>query len=182
MTVTGIILAGGKSSRMGQDKAFMRWNGKAFIQHVIDAALPLCNSLIISGDDSKLEEFGHPIVNDLRSAEGPVTALASCFGQVKTDAALVLSCDVPQIKTKDLQLLIDRHSNEYNVTIYSYQGKQMPLAGIYGRSSFHFFEKAFQNHQRKLFDVLNELRVQEIEYTGQQGLHNINTLKDFAEL
>jgi molybdopterin-guanine dinucleotide biosynthesis protein A len=182
MTVTGIILAGGKSTRMGQDKAFMQWNEKTFVQHVIDAAQPLCDSLIISGDNPKLEAFGHALVKDLRLTEGPVTALAGCFRQITTEVALVLSCDVPQITSEDLSMLIESHTQENDVTLYAYCGKQMPLVAVYNARCFPVFEKAFQNHQKKLFDVLNGLTVQEVEFNGLQGLHNINTLNDFAEL
>lgn len=182
MTVTGIILAGGKSTRMGQDKAFMQWNGKSFLQHVIDAALPVCDAILLSGDQPELQKFGFTIVNDLRDGEGPVTALAGCFRQVKTDVALVLSCDVPQIRTADLELLIKNHQPENDVTLYTYQDRQMPLVAVYGRSCFSFFEEAFQNRQRKLFDVLSKLKVQEVAFTGEQGLQNINTTKDFAEI
>ena len=182
MTVTAIILAGGKSTRMGQEKAFMQWKGKSFIKHIIDAALPVCDAVILSGNQSKLQKFGFTVVKDLREGEGPVTALTGCFRQVKTDVALVLSCDVPQIRTADLEQLIKNHQPENDVTLYSYQGRQMPLVAVYNRSCFPNFEEAFFSQKRKLFDVLSKLNVQELAFTGEQGLLNINTTKDFAEL
>jgi molybdopterin-guanine dinucleotide biosynthesis protein A len=182
MKVTGILLAGGKSIRMGQSKAHLLWQGKPFLQHVIDAALPLCDALLISGNQPDLHIFGYPVVADLREGEGPVTALASCFRHVITDVALVLSCDVPQISTEDLEHLIASCHAENDVTLYTYQGRQMPLVAVYNRSIFSFFEDAFQNHQRKLFDVLNKLNVQEVTFTGEQGLQNINTTEDYATL
>lgn len=182
MTVTGIILAGGKSTRMGQDKAFMQWKGKSFLQHVIDAALPICDAVIISGDQPELQNFGLPVINDLRKGEGPVTALTSCFRRVNTDVALVLSCDVPQIRPADLEHLINSHQSEIDVSLYTYSGRQMPLVAVYNRSAFSLFEEALLNEQRKLFDVLSKLDVQEVAFTGNHGLQNINTTKDLAEL
>jgi molybdopterin-guanine dinucleotide biosynthesis protein A len=182
MMITGIILAGGKSTRMGHDKAFLQWEGKPFAQHVIDAAKPLCQKLLISGSQPELHEFGYPVVEDLRQFEGPVTALASCFKHVDTKAVLVLSCDVPQITTADLENLGNHHQPEYDVTLYSFQGKQMPLVAIYNRSSFQAFERAFKARQKKLFNVLDGLRVNVISFTGKQGLYNINTTKDLTVL
>ncbi len=182
MRFTGIILAGGKSTRMGRDKALMKWKGKPFIQHAIDAAKPLCQNLIISGNQSPLNDFGVQVVKDLRQDEGPVTALVSCFRQIKTEAAIVLSCDVPQITTGDLELLQKHHQSDNDVTLYSFLDKQMPLVAIYNRSSFQAFEIAFRSGQRKLFNILDGLRICEVAFTGKQGLYNINTTKDLAVL
>ena len=182
MMVTGIILAGGKSSRMGSDKAFLHWNGKPFIQHVIDAAQPVCRSLILSGDQPELREYGFSVTEDLRKSEGPVTALASCFRQVKTDAALVLSCDVPTIRTDDIKRLLAHHVPENDATLYTFQNRQMPLVAVYNKSSFSVFEDAFQHHRQKLFNVLDRLKIMEVDFKGSRGLYNINTKKDLAEL
>ena len=180
--LSAIILAGGKSQRMGQDKAFIEWRGQTFIQHLIDAVLPLTNDIFISGDNQKLNALGFTLVSDEIQNAGPVVALASCFKNIETENVLVLSCDVPQVSTKDLELLISNHNNKTNVTYFTFRGKSIPLAGIYNKRCFPVFIAEMERGERKLFNVINKLIIQEIEYKGVGGLQNVNTPQDLKIL
>lgn len=182
MKVVGIVLAGGKSTRMGEDKAFLEWNGKLFLQYCIDALNLHCSEIFISGDNLRLVDFDLPVIQDLRKDEGPVTALASCFASLSCDVAVVLSCDVPQIMQSDIASLLESHASEQDVTMFSYQGKALPLVGVYSRKCFGQFTKAFEDRTQKLFGVIDKLNTKEIEFKGPKGLHNINTQKDLAVL
>jgi molybdopterin-guanine dinucleotide biosynthesis protein A len=180
--MSAILLAGGKSTRMGQDKAFMQWNGKRFLEHVIEAAKSVSSKVILSGDKDRLSEFGLEIIEDMEKDNGPVFALASCFAELADENVLVLSCDVPQINAKDLDFLIGKQKLDADVTCYEYKGKVMPLIGIYSPSSFMAFKNAMENGERKLFSVLNGLKVNTVKYEGVDGLMNINTLQDLKAL
>jgi molybdopterin-guanine dinucleotide biosynthesis protein A len=182
MSLTAIILAGGKSSRMGQDKAFIPWKGKPFIEHSIAAAEKVASRVILSGDTPRLLEFGLEVIKDVQKGKGPVYALASCFSQVKTENALVLSCDVPQVSASDLEYLIQNHESGVDVTCYAYDGKVMPLVGVYSSSSFDAFKNAVEGEERKLFTVLSRLNVKTIDYKGEGGLMNINNPEDLKAL
>ena len=182
MSLTAIILAGGKSSRMGQDKAFIPWKGKRFIEHSIAAAEKVAPRVILSGDKQRLLEFGLEVIEDAEEGKGPVYGLASCFSQVETENALVLSCDVPQVSASDLEYFIQNHEPKVDVTCYAYDGKAMPLIGVYSSSSFEAFIKAVKREEHKLFTVLSELNVNTIDYKGVDGLMNINTPQDLKAL
>jgi molybdopterin-guanine dinucleotide biosynthesis protein A len=177
-----IILAGGKSTRMGSDKAFLPWGNTTFLGQIINAVLPLTGEIYLSGDNARLYDFGLPVIQDLRPNEGPVTALASCFPQIKTELVLVLSCDVPQIKTQDLQVLLNTVKPDLDMTMFSFQNRALPLVAVYGRRSFTAFEAAFQHRERKLFNVLEKLKTQTIVFDGEGGLENVNTREDFEEI
>ena len=178
-SLSAIILAGGKSSRMGSDKAFLPWGETTFLGQIINAVLPLTGEIYLSGDDARLHDFGLPVIQDLRPDEGPVTALASCFPQIKTELVLLLSCDVPQIKTQDLQVLLNTVKPEFDMTMFSFQNRALPLVAVYARSSFAAFEKAFHHGERKLFNVREKLKTQTIIYEGIDGLMNVNTRKEY---
>jgi len=179
--IAAIILAGGKSTRMGQDKAFLAWRGKTFIQHLIDAVAPLTSDIYISGGGQKLNTLGYEVIADEINNEGPVVALASCFKRLAAENVLVLSCDVPQITAKDLEELIAAHKNN-DATYFKFLGKSMPLAGIYNKSCFSVFIAEMQKGERKLFNVINKLNTKEVEYSGVRGLQNVNTPQDFKIL
>ena len=131
---------------------------------------------------ARLHDFGLPVIQDLRPNEGPVTALSSCFPQIKTELVLVLSCDVPQIKTQDLQVLLNTVKPDLDMTMFSFQNRALPLVAVYGRSSFTAFEAAFQHSERKLFNVLKKLKTQTIVFDGDGGLENVNTRTEYEEI
>ncbi len=180
--LAAIILAGGQSKRMGRDKAFLLWKDKPFIQHLIDAVLPLTRDVYFSGKSQKLKTLGFEVIADEIENAGPVVALASCFNKIKAKSVLVLSCDVPQIATKDLKELIAVNTPEYDAVFYTFNGKAMPLAGIYNQSCFSVFIAEMQAGERKLFNVLDKLKTKEIEYKCAGGLQNINTPHDLKLL
>ena len=182
MSLTAIILAGGKSSRMGRDKAFITWKGKRFIEHSIAAAEKVAPRVILSGDKKRLSDFGLDVIEDIEEDKGPVYALASCFSQVEIENALVLSCDVPQVSASDLVYLIQNHEPKVDVTYYACGGKAMPLIGVYSSSSFEAFCNAVERKENKLFTVLSGLNVKTIDYKGETGLKNINKPEDLKAL
>jgi molybdopterin-guanine dinucleotide biosynthesis protein A len=75
--ITGLILAGGKSSRMGEDKGFLLRNGKPFIQYSIDALTPLVSEIIIVSDHPKYDVFRLKRINDITKNSGPVAGICS---------------------------------------------------------------------------------------------------------
>ena len=172
--VAAVILAGGKSTRMGRDKAFLNWSGKSFLKHIIDQVESLNIPIYLSGQQEKLMEFDLPVIEDLIPDQGPVTALASCFDKVKADQILVLSCDVPQIKSTELKRLFAVHKAD--VTMFSCNGQQLPLVAVYSLSSFDKFIEAHQKGERRLFNVINKMKVKSIIYKGE--LQNVNSPQD----
>ena len=81
--ITGIVLAGGKSSRMGLDKGLIKMNQQTFIQAVINAMRPLVGDIIIVSNNSDYDQFGYLRINDLIKDSGPLAGLYSglCFSQ-----------------------------------------------------------------------------------------------------
>ena len=77
MDITGIILSGGKSLRMGQDKGLMSLDGKFMIEHVIDHIKPLCKQILISANQEEYHKFGYPVVRDEIKDIGPAGGIVS---------------------------------------------------------------------------------------------------------
>jgi len=148
--ITGIILAGGKSSRMGTDKGFLMLNNKPFIQYSIDALKPLVSEIIIVSDDSKYEEFGLKRVNDITKNAGPVAGISSGLNASSTAYNLILSCDIPLITSEILQkLIVDFDVNTQIIQIES-QGKSMPLIAMYKKEVAHIFNTLLKDDERRL--------------------------------
>lgn len=97
MKVLGAIIAGGKSSRMGQDKAFIEWRGKALIAHVIERLSPQVDAVIIN-TNSKSARFSLPVVSDLIETRTPIAGLHAALTYAAMhgfDAMLSAACDTP---------------------------------------------------------------------------------------
>jgi molybdopterin-guanine dinucleotide biosynthesis protein A len=175
-----VLLAGGKSSRMGTNKALLTFRGKSFLQTIIDAVQPLEIPVYLSGNGAWLHAFGLPVVRDLAFDQGPVVALASCFSAVQAEQMLVLSCDVPQLSSQHIKRLLSEHTLDTDVTLYRSGGKDLPLVAVYSKSAFPYFEHAMNTGDRKLLSVIAKLKVKRINDNG--NLKNINTPKDLEAI
>lgn len=178
--LAAVILAGGMSTRMGTNKALLNYKGKSFLQTIIDELKPLKIPIYLSGNHDWLAEYDLPIIRDEEAEQGPVVALASCFRSINAINTLVISCDVPQLKTEDIRRLIDAHKADIDVTMFRAEEKDLPLIAIYSKSAYPHFLTAFKNGERRLFSVIDKLQSAFINVTGP--LKNINTPKDLASI
>ena len=184
--ITGIILAGGKSSRMGQDKGLLILNGKPMIQHVIDRLeeLNLSRILIVS-NNSNYAQFPYLVVEDVIVEKGPLGGIHAGLLHSKTNTNLILSCDTPNVTTELLDYLISKSKNEA-VTIAEFNGKEHPLIGIYDRGILESVTNNLENNQLKLITFCKELnaRVLTIPKDLAEEVHfsNVNTREELEKL
>ena len=97
--ITGIILAGGKSSRMGTEKGLILYKNKPFVEHIIEAMNPLVDNIIIISNNKAYKSFGFRCYEDLIKNTGPLAGIYTGLRYSKTENNLIVSCDVPLINT-----------------------------------------------------------------------------------
>lgn len=182
--ITGIILAGGKSSRMGADKGFVSYKNKPFIEHIIKAMQPLVDDIIIISNNKNYEIFGFDCYNDLIKNAGPLAGIYTGLKYSKTENNLVVSCDVPLINTEVLQKLIDQQNDVSEVIQIQSDGKNMPLIAIYKKQCEAIFLEELNQDQRKVQKALEKCEVKTvvIEPNFEKHTTNINTQKDLELL
>ncbi|MDD7887296.1 molybdenum cofactor guanylyltransferase [Flavivirga sp. 57AJ16] len=182
--ITGIVLAGGKSSRMGTDKGFLRLNEKTFIQHSIDALKPLVSKIIIVSDNPDYDTLGYKRVTDTIKNAGPVAGICSGLEASKTDYNLVLSCDIPLIKTKILEKLIINTDTDPDIVQIESHGKTMPLIALYKKRCGRVFSNLLKNDERRLRMVVNQCRVKNIplDHHDMNATTNVNTKEELKQL
>lgn len=178
--ITGIILSGGKNSRMGTDKGFLSLNGKLFTQYCIDALYPLVSEIIIISNHSDYDRFGLKRVEDVIENAGPLAGLYSGLLQSKTPYNLVLSCDVPLITSNILEKLIENISDEIDVAQIESNGKTMPLIALYKTKNKDLFYKLLKRGERRLRTAVNQCKVKNITLTSESEKFtvNVNTPED----
>jgi molybdopterin-guanine dinucleotide biosynthesis protein A len=148
------VQAGGRSSRMGQDKAFLEVEGLTLVERVLVAAQSVVNSLsiIINSNNPNrdayqklIDKWNVRLLYDLHDHRGPLggihTALVHC---AKEEAALILACDLPFLTTQFLLFLSQIHQNDNHQSItlpVDREGRLQPLAGIYSPSCLPAIER-----------------------------------------
>lgn len=176
MKYSGIVLAGGKSSRMGTDKPLLQLKGKPMIQYSIDALKPLCEEITIVSNGDHLADFGYPVVADRFLEAGPVAGIHAGLSHSSNEKCIVLGCDLPNISSLLLQQLLDVYQ-EGTTLVARCAGQMHPLVGIYQKSTLVLLEQFLNNDSRKLRDCLVELNacVHKFPESMQDHFANINT-------
>jgi molybdopterin-guanine dinucleotide biosynthesis protein A len=183
--ITAIILAGGKSQRMGTDKGLLNLNGKTFIKHICDALQPIVGSniLIVSGN-KEYDALGFTRVEDIIENKGPVGGLYTALAASKTKVNLVLSVDVPLVSTELLEWILKNHDETYMVTQTKSGDKTSPLIGVYDRSMRIVFGEHMAGNQLKLRQVIEDVKHQTLEVPEKWNnqVQNINTPEEYQNL
>ena len=183
--ITAIVLAGGKSQRMGTDKGLLDLNGKTFIQHICDALQPIVGSnILIISSNKEYDALGFSRVEDIIDNKGPVGGLYTGLKESKTKVNLVLSVDVPLVSTELLEWLIKSHEETDMVTQTKIGDKTNPLIGVYDRSMRIVFGEHMAGNQLKLRQVIEDVKHQTIEVPEKWSnqVQNINTKEEYQNL
>ncbi|MBU0561599.1 MAG: molybdenum cofactor guanylyltransferase [Bacteroidetes bacterium] len=139
--VTGIILAGGRSSRMGQNKSFLKLGDKLVIERMVDIVSSLFKDLIIITNTlSDYEFLGLPIYEDIFRYRGPIAGIHSGLKHSRTDKNFVVSCDIPLMSREMINCIVE-YPTEKPVTICCAAGYIQPLAGVYSKSMLDAVDK-----------------------------------------
>ncbi|RLD27737.1 MAG: molybdenum cofactor guanylyltransferase [Bacteroidetes bacterium] len=182
--ITGIILAGGKSSRIGSDKGFLLFKNKPFIQHIIEAMQPLVDKIIIVSNNTDYDIFMLKRVNDLIDNAGPLAGIHAGLHHSNTENNLVLSCDIPLINTKTLEKLTHHIEENADIIQLESNSKTMPLIALYKKHCESKFLKLLQQGERRLRFAVNQCKVKTVVLNKRLGKFtaNINTLNDIKEI
>lgn len=155
--LTGIILSGGKSSRMGQDKGFCELNKKPLITYSIDVLSPICNQILIGANSDNYAKLGYPVIKDEITNIGPIGGIYSCLKSSKTNDNIILSCDMPLV-TAELIAYILSERDDYEVIIPVFKGFQEPLCAYYNKSITPGLLEAINANKYKIQDVIKGLK------------------------
>ena len=131
MQFTGIILAGGKSSRMGTDKGLVKFRNKFLIEYSLEALKLSCSTILISSNNDEYRIFGYPVIKDLVLDSGPIGGIYSCLLNSESQYNLILSCDMPKIGDQMIKHLVSMARSASIVVFANSEGKMEPLCGSY---------------------------------------------------
>ncbi|MEO8146333.1 MAG: molybdenum cofactor guanylyltransferase [Bacteroidia bacterium] len=181
--ITAIILAGGKSSRMKQDKGLVMLNGKMMVEYILDKAKMFTDKIIIITNSDEYNQFGFPCYADMIKDSGPMGGIYTGLANSTTQKNLVLSCDAPFVSEKVLTELI-KQTNDEDVLVAAHDEKIEPLCAVYDLKCKDFFKQWIENVELKMMDALQKLNTVKVNFTENElknSFANINTPEDLAK-
>ncbi len=180
--INAIILAGGQSKRMGENKAFLPLGETTFIKTLIQTLEPITDRIIISGNNNVYSFLGHPVVEDEHKNCGPLAGIYAGLNKTDTNWNLIVSVDSPFINAKLIKEL-KQHIKTQQVLIAETNERQMPLVGFYHKSCKTSIKSALERGSFKVMTILNELKTERIRIQESYNtlLTNVNTPQDYKE-
>lgn len=182
----GLVLAGGKSTRMGHDKSVIEWHGKEQRYYMADLLKKFCDEVFISCREEQEDEIdsNYNTITDKVEGKGPIVGIQSAFATHDSVAWLVLACDLPLIDESTLMYLVEHRDKTKVATTYKspHDGLPEPLISIWepeGKNALASFREQGYNCPRK---VLINSDVAIIDPVNEQALINANTPEDAAKV
>ena len=183
------ILAGGKSTRMGADKAFVMLDGRTLLARALELARSLTSDVRIVGDAAKFREFA-PVVEDEFRGCGPLGAIHAALRASQAELNLMLAVDVPFVSSEFLQFLIERaRESKAIVTVAQVKERRQPLCAVYRREFADTAENALRAGRYKidaLFETKTTQMIDEKQLSAAgfsaEMFRNLNTPADLEEV
>jgi len=149
--ITAVILSGGKSIRMKQDKALVKINDKTLLNHQIDKLSPIFDEVIISANTSY--NCNLKIINDIDRDKGPIGGIYTTLQNINTEKAFIIAVDMPFVTENIIKKLID-NSNDFDITIPIIDEKTEPTCAIYSKSCISTIKKQLAENNYRLTDFI----------------------------
>lgn len=196
--ITGIILSGGTSSRMGENKALLPLGKKRVIEHVIDLMTSIfANVILITNTPEEYKFLDLPMYEDVFKVGGPLAGIHSGLENSKTEKNFILSCDMPLMESDIIKSIIEFNTDE-PVTVCKSEGFIQHLAGSYSKSISQTAGRLLQQeediiklkngkHRANVYALLNEVGYKTIEAEELSGYHpkvffNMNNKEDYQNM
>lgn len=183
--ITAVILAGGRSTRMGQDKATLVFDGRTLFSRTLAMLQPLFSRILIAGDRPDLATPEVPCIPD-RYPGSALGGIHSGLAAAATPWILVLPCDLPYPAADLLQHLIDGRDGFDLVVPRTPHGLE-PVFALYHKNCLPHMEAMLQRGEYRIFDFFPHVRVHYLDVEQgpahwQRALFNLNTPQDLIRL
>ncbi len=172
--MTAVIFAGGKSSRMGKDKAllpFAGYNTLSEFQYIKLSSL--FNNVYISSKEDKFD-FDAPVITDRYEESSPLVGIISIFEVLEVDEVFILSVDAPFVDEKVIEMLLKYTDEKFDAIIAQSPSGVQPLCGIYRRSILPFAQENRTKENHRLNNLLKKAHTQFVTFDNDTPFTNLN--------
>lgn len=182
MSYAGFVLVGGKSSRMGRDKAMLPYRGKTLVEHIAARVEAAAGSVALVGPPERYRELPFPVIPDRFPGCGPLAGIHAALSASGAEWNLIVACDMPAVSVEFLSNLIElaEGSGRDCLVPVSPSGRAEPLCAVYHRACIPAIERALAGSIRKVTDVFGDLRVAAFSVPEATWFENLNTPAEWA--
>jgi len=176
------ILAGGQSSRMNyNNKAFLKYKEKTFIEQIIRAGSSYKEIIIVANNKDIYKEFKLRVVGDIYKGHGPLGGIHAALTNSLTEYCLCIACDMPLISQEILDLLGSIEGN-YEGLVPKVNNRLQPLCAIYKKTIVNNIEKTLKENDNKIQKFIGGIECKVVEGLPYRNFYNINTLEEYKNL
>jgi molybdopterin-guanine dinucleotide biosynthesis protein A len=187
-TGSAFILAGGRSTRMQADKAFLELGGRTLLVRTLELARMVAESVTVIGDPAKFAAFA-PVVPDVYSDRGPLAGIHAALLRSQTDLNLMLAVDLPFLNPRVLNyLLLQAQASSALVTVPFTSGHYQPLCAVYRKDFAPVAQESLAQGRNKidtLFPAISLRVIKEDELAAAgcnaAALRNVNTPEEWEQ-
>ncbi|HLH41051.1 MAG TPA: molybdenum cofactor guanylyltransferase [Bryobacteraceae bacterium] len=172
----GFVLAGGRSSRMGRDKAMLPLGGETMLARIARLVENVAGSVAILGPPDRYGAFGYPVIADQFAGCGPIAGIYSALSFTTADWNLIVACDMPDL-TPDLleELFRAAAKSGADASVPRSAAGLEPLCAVYHRRLAAPAARAIDRKIFKMHDFLSTLQLELVPVADAAPLKNINT-------
>ncbi len=180
----GLVLAGGKSSRMGKDKSILKYHKKSQIEYAFALLDKYCERTFVSNTKSQSTLKEHqklPQIHDIYKDIGPLGGILTAFKKYPVKAWLILACDLPFVDNKTISTLVQKRDRTKPVTCYrsTYNNLPEPLCAIFEKKARKKLESSLKKNITCPRKILMGLPVKLLKLNKKNELDNINTKEEY---
>ena len=189
--ITAFILSGGRSSRMGIDKAFLTINSQPLILKMIELLDSIFSEVIISTNNPEVYKFTQrKLIKDIIPDKGPLSGIHSVLQYSNTEKNFIISCDMPLVSGELINYLCDIKSNK-SILLPKAEGRIQQLCGLYSKSILPEIENLLNESSKpgsqlkgSIYELINRVDAEIVDVDSQFFYHpnlflNINTPEDY---
>ena len=178
-SLAAFLLAGGKSSRMGRDKALLAINGETLLERGLRTLRALTPHVAISGGNAALAAHA-PLVLDLWPGQGPLGGIVSALQQSQAQWNVFLAVDMPFVPEEAFHAMIAAAVTPCRVVVAESDGRLHPLCGVYSRSALPILARELEAGNLRVRDAIEATDVLlRISFSRREWFANLNTPLDF---
>jgi molybdopterin-guanine dinucleotide biosynthesis protein A len=187
--LSGFILAGGHSRRMGRDKAFLELDGRTLLARALDLLRALTPEVWIVGPAAKFRSYGW-VIEDIFADCGPLAGIHAALCASATELNLIVAVDLPFVTESLLRFIIEQaRAGDAVVTVPRIAGGYQPLCAVYRRAFAPLSAAALESGRNKIdalfakttTRILEEPELRRFAFSPEM-FHNLNTPQDFRRV
>jgi molybdopterin-guanine dinucleotide biosynthesis protein A len=186
--MTGIILAGGESRRMGREKSLLDFKGRPLVEHIVEICSGLFEqTVIVTNKPDQYRAYGAELVSDVLDIRGPLTGIYSGLLRSRSEYSFVAACDMPFLNP-GLIAYMGAIATGSDVVVPRYQGYLEPLHAVYHRRLLPTIESLLRKGDRRIRSMFDQIDVRyltedEIDRFDplRRSFKNLNTPEEYKE-